>query len=185
MAVSIKEALGGKFHEAYTESLKKKRVKRLDVSGQVKNDIIELVKETMDPEKGILKYKNPENKDVQYDVFLVETFSEIRVFEQKYGPSVGFKWSGKSLSCFITTDDVQMLEPEAAYVVVGVYKINPGKGKHEGRTFHNFNVHGIISMQEIAEYSKEQKTQEDEITEKVEAHTGAPVEKEVEVKESE
>lgn len=184
LATSIKDALGGKFHEAYTESLKKKRVKRLEVTGQTKNDIIELVKETMDPEKAILKYTHPDNKEMQYDIFLIEAFPEVRVVEAKYGPKVSFKWNGKTLGCFITTDDVQILEPEAGYVVVGKYKMVPGEGKWEGRMFHNFNVHGIISMQEIAEYSKEQKTQEEEIAEKVEEHSGAPVEKEVEIKES-
>ena len=104
---------------------------------------------------------------------IVEQFSKLGVQDIRVAPK-GLRGPPTGTSFILTTDDVKNLEPEAGYIVVGKYKLTPGQGKWEGRIFHNFNVHGMISMKEIAEYTKEQKTQEEEIKEKVEEHSEAP-----------
>ena len=172
VGVGVKDAFGGEWFDKYAEARKKTRLKKLDVSGDVKIDLIKYVKANLKPEKSQMNYYPPDS-DRFYDIVLAETPDNIQVQMLKYGPKVNMQWNGKWLGVFVDEISLGKLQPNEAYILVGKIKTQEGQGKWEGRTFYNFTLHGLLTMQEIAEFDESKvRTEADEIKEKVEEHTG-------------
>ena len=166
MSEEMEKAFGNDFLGKYKESLKKSRIKRLEVTGVTREEIIELVKKDMKPEAQLLNYMQETGGQV-YHLLLAETPAEVRVNELKWGMSVSFRWKGVWVGAIMTEQDIEKLTPETPYILVGRMKTKEGNS----RTFYNFTTHGIITMDEISKHGIEQKTQEEEIKEKIEEHS--------------
>ena len=83
-----------------------------------------------------------------------------------------FRWRGELISGFFNDETlVEDLTPSTFYVLVGTYKIR----NWNGRDWNNINVHGLISMDEIAAYNKTDKAQDEEIDAKIDSHKGPEV----------
>ena len=178
-------AFGSEVATKYKKALTAKRLVKLEMTPEVKGEIIALIKDQM--------AKNPEQPQTQYltkvlgnpqtyDVMVVETPQNLEIRQFPYGPGASVRWRGERMTLFVDEKLVDSLEADTAYVVVGRYKLVSGKGRHEGRQFNNFNVQGLITMAEIEAYDgtvASKKQEEKEINEKVAEHQGPVAEKDV------
>ena len=143
--------------------------------GTVKDEIISLVKKEIKPEQPQTKYVTQQfGRKLEYDVMLVESQGEDRfaITPAKFGPKIVFRWRGELISGFFNDETlVEDLTPSTFYVLVGTYKIR----NWNGRDWNNINVHGLISMDEIAAYNKSEKAQSEEIDAKIDSHKGPEV----------
>jgi len=177
-------AFGSDVATKYKKALTAKRLAKIDMTAEVKGEIIARIKEQMTerPEQPQTKYLTEKFGMPQtYDVMVVETQKELNIMKFPYGPGVRVRWRGESMTLFLEEKQVDLLEPDCAYVVVGRYRLAQGKGRHEGRQFNNFNVQGLITMQEVEAYKgivKSKEQEQAEIQEKVSEHK-EPVEVDV------
>lgn len=149
------EVLGESFKEQYQEAIKRGKIIKFDMTPERKKEIIELVFKDIKPEAPHTNYLTQLNgKSMVYQIILAETPENIQVYEQRYGQKVNLNWKGGRLGCFVTPEIIESLQPNTPYVLVGRLKIQTGVGKYEGRTFNNFSVQHIITMEEIAAYKK-------------------------------
>ena len=169
MSADLESAFGIEAAEALRKA--RTRMKRLRVEGDVKNEIISQFKEHMSvkPEEPQMMYMtHMYGRDLKYDVMLAETQDIVEIREGKYNPSVSLKWRGEFLTSYMVPELAESLQPKTHYLLVGKYKLREGTGKWQGRTFNNFNVHGLIIMDDITNFKEDQ--EQKEIDAKVEEH---------------
>jgi hypothetical protein len=163
MVETIEDALGKDFAEKYKEALTKTRIKKLDVSGETKNQIIEYIKKYMRPEEASMIYRKNEHP---YHVILAETIENQQIFPTKYGFRAGLKWQGNWITCWLQEADAQLLNPSTPYFLIGKLECKD----YKGRDSWTIGVHGIISMKEVVDYVAGKEKQTQEINEKILEH---------------
>lgn len=177
-------AFGSEVAEKYKQALTSKRLPKLEMTSEVKNEIIAKIKAQMaaKPDQPYTQYLTDRSGINRiYDVMVIETPSNLEIRPYKFGPGARVKWNGESMTLFLEEKLVDSLEPDCAYVVVGKYRLAPGKGQHQGRQFNNFNVQEIITMADVEAHKgvvKDEEKEQAEIKENVEEHK-IPVEKDV------
>lgn len=179
------EVLGENIAEKLAEvrnQQKKQRAARLKVEGVVKESIIKKVKEALqkNPPEIELEYvmDTVDGKNI-YNVGLARTGTpEVDVQEFKYGPGVRMFLGDDKITAFnLKPEQIDMLKPDSYYILVGTKNLKPG----QHRSFINFNVHDMITMDEVKVTGEVEKTEQQEIAEKVQEHTqpeSAPTEPE-------
>lgn len=171
------EAFGTDVAEKVKEATKTVRVKRLNMTQQVRDEIIQQMKEQLKakPEQPQTNYVKEEyGRIATYDIMLVQTYDPIEIRPTRYNPYVMVKWRGERMSAFMDANLAESLTPSTDYIFAGRYSLNQGRGRYQGRTFNNFSVHGVITMGEVEQHGKEQKTQDEEIQEKISDHQEKP-----------
>ena len=166
MSDLISAALGDNFADKYREAKTKPRIKKLDVTGETRNQIIEEVSKYLKPEEPTLLFRVG---GLAYHVILAETLDDLQITPPKVvwgGYRVSLKWQGSWLTGWFKEEDAKNLMPASPYVLVGKLIEKEWKGKPQW----SLSVHGFITMQEIIEYKEAKAKQEAEIQEKVEQH---------------
>ena len=154
----IEEAFGGEFYAKFVEARRQNSMKKLSINDEIKSEIIELSKQKLTPESPSFNYMHG---NTLYHVILAEAPRNLNIRELKFGKSVSFRWKGLWVSTIMKDEDLEKIEPEQAYLLVGYMKDREGK---DGRIFHNFNCHGVITMDEIIE-NRNRKEQDQQATE--------------------
>lgn len=143
MGEGIEAAFGNDWLQKYKDALANTRNKRLEVTGAIKEEIINLVKKQLNPEAPRLTYMN---EGRPYHVILGETLREINPRPLKYGISVSIRSGPDWYGAIINQEQLDGLVAETPYVFVGFVK----EREYNGRKYLNMNVHGMITMDEIA-----------------------------------
>ena len=163
--MGVEEAFGADFLAKYRESLQKQRTRRLVLEGAVKDEVMRFIRSNLKPETPELIYTYG---NYNYDIVLVETPIQeyFNVKQIKFGYSLSIRWKGIYLGLNLEEKQVELLQPSTFYILIGKYKVKQGIGVN-AKTFYNFNVHHILTMQEIANYKESQEKQNEEINSKV------------------
>jgi len=144
---SIEDAFGGEFYAKFVEARRANRIQRLKITEDVKSDIITQSKEKLSPEHPSFNYMHD---NVLYHIILAESpRNQLNIRELQFGKSVSFRWKGLWVSAVMSDEDLEKIEPDQAYLLVGYMKEREG---NDGRKFYNFTCHGVITMDEIIEH---------------------------------
>lgn len=172
------EAIGDNFAQKHMEAAKKsRRVPKLEITDAIKAEVIDLVRNSMDPEKGVIDYMKNDNK---YSIVLAEAAGNLEKVKKlcKTGNyRMSMIWKTGWISTFMSQSDMEQIQPSERehrkyYILIGVMKQNYYKNKSGEEVMGwNVSVHGVISMDEIEKHVQEQVTQDQEISEKVEEHS--------------
>lgn len=146
--MGIEDAFGGTFFSQYAEAMKKSRVKRLTLDPTTRNEIIGMAKRNL---KGDAPQMNFLKNGIVYHVMLMETMAELRARQLQFGISVSLRWKGNWVSAVFEAADLEKIAPNTAYLLVGYMRTKTGA---DGRIFYNYNVHGVITMEEIAKFTE-------------------------------
>jgi len=144
---SIEDAYGGEFYAKFVEARRANRAFRLELTEEVKADIITQSKEKLSPEHPSFNYMR--NNTVYHIILAESPRGQLNIRELQFGKSVSFRWKGLWVSAVMQDNDLEKIEPDQAYLLVGYMKEKDGSN---GRKFYNFTCHGVITMDEIIEH---------------------------------
>jgi len=155
MNAGLLDAYGDEFYQKFVEARRKNRFEKLKINDEIKNQIIHESKTKLSPDNPSFNFMH---NDVLYHVLLVEAPTNMNVRELRFGKSLGFRWKGSWVSVILSDEDLDKIEPDQAYLLVGYLKEREGK---TGRKFLNFTCHGVITMDEVIKHNREVITDEE------------------------
>ncbi len=156
---SVEDAFGGEFYEKFVEARRNSQIQRLKLTSDLKAKIINMAKADLKPESPSLDFLH---NNTIYHVILAEAPAQLNIRELKFGKALSFRWKGLWVSAVLSDEDLEKIEPNQAYLLVGYLK---QKDSADGRRFYNFNCHGVITMDEVIEQQNQSETDQ-EITNK-------------------
>lgn len=164
------EGITEKVVEARKQQQKQKGA-RLKMEWAIKADIIKQTKEHLQKTPPEIEFEyllDTGDGKRMYNVALAKTGEPVDIQTFKYGPGVRMTIGDDRITAFqLKLEQIDTLKANSYYILVGHKNLKPG----QHRTFINFNTHGIISMDEVKAAQQEEKTEQQEIAEKVQEHT--------------
>ena len=148
----IREVFGTDFAEKYDNAVKssayRRRVK-LEANEEIKREIAKAVKEKLKPEAPRMMFVRGDQK---YDIILVKTRESIEPRPLRYGVSVPFDHAGMVVYAILQREDVEGLQPDTHYLLIGEMRIKP---RESGGEWRNFTTDLIMSVTELKAYLKD------------------------------
>ena len=146
---TLEDVFGSEFYQKFVEARRTTRFQRFQVTDEMKKQIISKVLEDISPENTVLNYQH---QGVTFHVILAETPSSmLNVRELQFGKSVGMLWNGQWISVVMTDEDLNKLEPEQAYILIGYMR----ERQVGSKVYRNFNCRAVVTMDELLDYKKD------------------------------
>ncbi|MDD4354241.1 MAG: hypothetical protein PHN56_07355 [Candidatus Nanoarchaeia archaeon] len=145
---NLEKVLGSEWVNKYHSALSKKTSKpKIVFENKIEEkEFMQFIQHALSPETAQTTFKK---NGFEYDVLVVNTPSEIRVFPLKFGNSVSFRFKNDWIGGFVDESEIEKLVPDNNYLLVGNYYEK--KGSVGDRIFKNMRVDFIMSFAELAE----------------------------------
>jgi len=139
--------------DAFGSEFKKIResITRYRLKGALRDSIIREAINQITPDKTAINYISDNNR--QMHIVLAKTTKRLITKKGNWGTRVSFLW-GKDgnewVSAYLDDEDLLKVTPDTSYLLVGDMRTSV----YNSKTYYNFRLQGLITMDEIANYRK-------------------------------